>query len=98
MAKKIIFNEFEGCELYLVIFNYYTNKNSLDFILTSIKDKNKVFDLLIYNLDESYYLTDDDAQSNFEVTKNKLLPSVMEIFGGYNYFSYFRHFIVKLSQ
>ena len=96
--KKIIFNEFEGCELYLVIFNYYTNKNSLDFILTSIKDKNKVFDLLIYNLDESYYLTDDDAQSNFEVTKNKLLPSVMEIFGGYNYFSYFRHFIVKLSQ
>ena len=84
--------------MYLVISNYYGNKNSYDFILSNIKKLNTKVDLLIYNLDENYYLTENDALSNGEKMKDSLLPSVMEIFGGYYYFSYFRHLIIKLLQ
>ncbi len=94
--KNIIFNSFEKCDLYLVISNYYLHKNSLCFILSNIKEKNQEFELLVYNLDENFYLTEEDANSNWEKIRGSIFSSVGEIFGGYCYFSYFRHLVIKL--
>jgi hypothetical protein len=82
----------------VVISNYYESKNSLDNILSQIKINNINFELLVYNLDENFYLTDDEMLLTNSQTKEKIGKSISEIFNGYYYFSYFRHLIFTLLQ
>ena len=82
----------------MIINNYYECKNSLANVLSQIKNNNNDFDLLIYNLDENFYQNSDDMVSNVSQTKEKIGESISNFFGGYYYFSYFRHLIFTLLQ
>lgn len=94
--KKIFFNKSTDCDLYLIVSNYYEYKNSLDSILSEIKYNESPFDLLIYDLDETFYKNEDDLKEGGLIRKDRISSSVLEIFGGYYYFSYFRHLIFTL--
>lgn len=96
--KNILFNSHNRSELYLIINNYYECKNSLDDILLQIKNNNNSFDLLIYNLDENFYLNRDDMVNSSSEIKEKIGESISSFFSGYHYFSYFRHLIFTLLK
>lgn len=96
--KNILFNSYKNSELYLIINNYYESKNSLANILSQIKNNNNDFSLLVYNLDENYYQNNDDMVNNVSQIKEKIGDSISNFFGGYYYFSYFRHLIFTLLQ
>ena len=91
--KNVVFNSVNSSDLYVVISNYYECKNSLDDVLLQIKNNNTNFKLLVYNLDENYYLTNDEMVNNNSQVKEKIGNSISRFFGGYYYFSYFRHLI-----
>jgi ribosomal protein S1 len=95
--KNIVFNSVNNSDLYVIISNYYECKNSLDEVLLQIKTNNTNFKLLIYNLDENFYLTNDEMVNNNTIINEKIGKSISEFFNGYYYFSYFRHLIFTLS-
>jgi hypothetical protein len=96
--KNILFNSVNNSELYVIVSNYYECKNSLSSILSQIKTNNINFELLIYNLDENFYLNNDELVNNNNQIKEKIGSSISEIFNGYYYFSYFRHLIFTLLK
>ncbi len=96
--KNITFNTVNNSDLYLVINNYYSCKNSIQDILFKIKNTNNNFDLFIYNLDENFYLKNEDMEIANEKIKEKIGFPVLDFFGSYHYFSYFRHLIFSTSQ
>lgn len=96
--KNIFFNKSNDCDLYLVITNYYENKNSLNKLLLQIKNNTTPYDLSLYNLDENFYHNDEDSNKGNLLIKNRINDSLIEIFGGYHYFSYFRHLIFTLVK
>jgi hypothetical protein len=95
--KNIVFNSVNNSDLYVIISNYYECKNSLDNVLSQIKTNNSNYKLLIYNLDENFYLTNDEMVNNNSIINEKIGKSISEFFNGYYYFSYFRHLIFTLS-
>jgi hypothetical protein len=95
--KNIVFNSVTNSDLYVIISNYYECKNSLDNVLSQIKTNNTNYKLLIYNLDENFYLTNDEMVNNNSIINEKIGKSISEFFNGYYYFSYFRHLIFTLS-
>jgi len=96
--KEIFFNSFTDCDLYVIVSNYYECENSLDKILGEIKVNNKNYELLIYNLDETHYLTDADLFLENNKKIERIGRSISKIFGGYYYFSYFRHLVFTLLK
>jgi len=96
--KNILFNTLSKSDLYVIISNHYEPKNSLDDILLKIKNSNHNFNLLIYNLDENFYLDSDSMLDGNNKRLVRIGNSISEIFGGYRYFSYFRHLIFTLSK
>ena len=50
-----------------------------------------------HNLDENFYLTNDELATNNSLINEKIGKSISEFFNGYYYFSYFRHLIFTLS-
>ena len=94
--KNIAFNSTDNSDLFVIVSNYYECKNSLDNVLSQIKNNNIDYKLLIYNLDENFYLTDDEMISNNSRIKEKISSSISEFFGGCYYFIYFRHLIFTL--
>jgi len=94
--KTILFNSTNKSDLYVVVSNYYDCENSLENVLERIRNNNDNPKLLIYNLDESFYLSDTDVFSQNDIRVRKIGNSISKIFGGHYYFSYFRHLTFKL--
>ena len=92
-----MFNSVSNSDLFIIIDNYYECKNSLNNVLSQIKINNTNYKLLIYNLDENFYLTNDELATNNSLINEKIGKSISEFFNGYYYFSYFRHLIFTLS-
>ena len=95
--KNIVFNSVSNSDVFIIISNYYECKNSLNNVLSQIKINNTNYKLLIYNLDENFYLTNDEMVTNNSLINEKIGKSISEFFNGYYYFSYFRHLIFTLS-
>ena len=96
--KNITFNSSTGSEYYVIISNYYEDPISFENILSQIKNHNREFNLLIYNLDENFYLDMDNMLENNSRRRELIGRSISSIFGAYRYFSYFRHLIFTLDR
>lgn len=93
--KNIHFNEINGCQLYIIILNYYKNKNSLKTLLETIKNNNNPnISIVLYYMDDEYYYEKNELDNSVNTIKETAIDIHSNIFGTTYFFIYFRHLIL----
>ena len=97
LDKNIKFNEYTGCELYVIVLNHFYDIDALSDVLKNLKSKNKNIEINAYHLNDSIYLDINKIHSDVRVTHEKYDKVFCSEFGGLNFFFYMRHLNYKIT-
>jgi len=94
--KNVKFNEYSGCEYYVVILNYFCNTDVLLDLIKKLKSMNKKMHINMYYLNDCKYLDPETRGLDMRDTIIKYENVLRSEFIFLNYFYYIRHLNFKI--